>query len=111
MAKRKPFQSWRLLAQSGSHRFAVDSEERALGFDPILCLPEFDEVVVSEPFIHLERMSARSCYVGLGDVKLNVSVDRNGKTKVVLYDGTFDPATGGILGPDEPPPKKSRRKR
>ena len=112
MSKRKPFQSWRVLAQSGKHCFAVDSEPRTFGGIPAPPqLPEFDEVVVMMPFIHVERMDARSAYVGLGDVKLNVSVDRNGKTKVVLYDGTLDPKTGIIHGYDDKPAKKARGKR
>jgi hypothetical protein len=108
--KRKPFQSWRVLAQSGSHRFAVDSEEQhpAGGAYPIFCLPEFDEVVIREPFVHLERMDTRSLYVGLGDVKLNVSVDGKGRTKIVLYEGELDPKTGIISVSAQPTPKKKR---
>jgi hypothetical protein len=100
--RRKPFQSWRVLAQSGGQQFAVDSEPRTfggIGNGGPPCLPEFDEVVVREPYIHVERMAARSCYVGLGDVKLAVSLDRSGKIKVVLYEGKLDPKTGVISVP------------
>jgi hypothetical protein len=97
MSKRKPFQSWRILAQSGSQCFAVDSErDDKLGLELPPCLPEFDEVVVRDPFIHVERTDTRSLFVGLGDVKLSVYVDRSGKTKVVLYEGELDPTTGVI---------------
>lgn len=112
--KRKPFQSWRLLAQAGKRRFAVNTESQSfpdneLWFRP----PDFDELVIDQPSVHLERTGARHLHIQIGDVTLSARVDRAGNTRLSVVDGTFIPRTADIVGAAARyvEPKKPRRKR
>jgi len=102
MTKRKPFHSWRLLAQSGSRRWAIDTDDKE-GIEGLLPpLPPFDELVIRDaPAVHLERMDTRHLHIQIGDVTLSAWVDRAGKTRLRLIDGKFVPRTWDIVPLDD----------
>ena len=77
MAKR-PGRSWRVLVQSSTDHWDAHSEDH-----PGLV---FDELVVDH-WIHLEQMSTRIWYLGIGDHQLSIYVPRDGSPpKLVHYE-------------------------
>jgi hypothetical protein len=107
------FAHWRLLAQGPGRRYlhlrAQPKDKHSRAFEReypgvakefadtwLKDAPHFDELVISSPDVHLERMDSAELFVALGEAKFAVWVDRAGKTRVRLYEGTHDPATGEI---------------
>ena len=85
---------WRILAQqphlevqSGNYR-ALDDR---LGFEKGGVLDEvvivFDSEHHNASCFHLEQMDHNSWFLGIGDLKFNIKVRKDGRLETVLYDG------------------------
>lgn len=113
---RDHFARWRLLAQSGSRRFSIETRDGktwAKGNTPAVLkmigceLPRndmprrppapFDEIVVGN-LIHAERMSDNEIWVRLGNACFWLKARRDGKIDVTLTEGAVDKKTGRISG-------------
>lgn len=106
------FARWRVLCQGPGDRYlhirtspkskaeqafarrhfrAVEPRDQWLN-DP----PQFDELVISNLGVHLERMGDNELFVALGDAKFSVWRDARGKVQCMLYEGQFEPTSGMI---------------
>lgn len=102
--RREPLlKRWRFLAQSGSKRFAVSSDDHFVaasdGTSGSGRMPEFDELVVGpsgEAVVHVESMSPSSLSVWLGHALFAVWRGRDGKIHVRLQEGEYEPGEGLI---------------
>lgn len=100
----KPFSRWRLLAQDVSidgdaetwATFGVETKNGKTwdpsGHVPAIPPAEFDELVVHGLELHLERMDARVLWFRAGPATFNLVVERDGKVRLYLQDGEYDPA-------------------
>jgi hypothetical protein len=95
--RRRPVGSqWRILAYGAGGTGQINVQSEDYPTDPEdsaadrLCRLDhrtvFDELVILNPaggpsIIHVEMMSEREYFVGIGDDKLMVRVDRNGKVR------------------------------
>lgn len=126
MRTRRPpaFARWRILCQGPGERYLSIRSRPKTKFERaaekrypdahakeqwVKDAPHFDELVVHNLDLHLERMSNDTLWMGIGDVDFAVWRDRRtGKTCVRITEGVYDPATGDIH-PHGWTPKKARR--
>lgn len=77
-----PYSNWRVLA------FEKDGEKTEIEKEGIL-----DEVVFRDWF-HLEQMTDRAWWMRIGDVRVWVSMEEEGKVKVDIERGVYENAYG-----------------
>jgi hypothetical protein len=69
---------WRILAKDDSREISLENE----GI--------FDELVIDDWF-HLEQMDERRWWIRVGDARIDVVVDENGRVKVSVERDVYDP--------------------
>lgn len=91
-----PGTSWRILAQPVDNTEGRDIDIRSTDQPRSTIL---DEVVLDEWF-HLEQMDDRSWWMRIGPYAVNVTVDKNGEVKSVMWEDEghedgIESSTGG----------------
>ena len=76
-----PGSSWRVLAHRGSE--AIELENQGV----------LDEVVIDQWF-HLEQMDTRRWWMRLGDARISINIDEDGKAHVDIERGSYEEVEG-----------------